>query len=90
MDKIAINLWYVDIWINELHYVVLFTEKSYRTGQTLQSPHFSSIRDHARGANHRFSPSNFEIIAKLRSESDTFIAEKISIDRLKPELNRTT
>ena len=64
--------------------------KSYRTGQTLQSPPFSSVRDHARGANHRFSPSNFETIAKLRSESDTFIAEKILIDRLKPELNRST
>ena len=23
MDQITINLWYVDIWINELHYVVL-------------------------------------------------------------------
>ena len=63
--------------------------KSFRTGQPLSSPSFSAIREHAREQNHQFSSDNFEIIARLRNHSDTFIAEKILIDSLKPELNRT-
>ena len=63
---------------------------SFRTGQKLQSPPFSAIRDHAREFDHQFSANDFEIIAKLRSETDTFIAEKILINSIKPELNRTT
>ena len=63
--------------------------KSFRTGQNLHSPPFSAIRDHARELDHKFTNNNFEIIAKLRTNSDTFIAEKILIDNLKPELNRT-
>ena len=64
--------------------------KSFRTNQKLHSPPFSAIRDHSRELDHQFSTENFEIIAKLRTNSDTFIAEKILIDSLKPELNRTT
>ena len=66
------------------------TGVSYRTGQKLHSPPFSAIRDHARESDHQFSIDNFEIIARLQSESDTFIAEKILINNIKPELNRTT
>ena len=65
------------------------TGKSFRTGQSLSSPPFSAIRDHAREFDHQFSSSDFEIIAKLKTQSDSFIAEKILINELKPELNRT-
>ena len=64
--------------------------RSFRTGQPLNSPPFSAIREHARELDHQFSSDNFEIIARLRNQSDTYIAEKILIDSLKPELNRTT
>ena len=63
--------------------------RSFRTGQRLNSPPFSAIREHARELNHQFSNENFEIVARLRNHSDTFIAEKILINSLKPELNRT-
>ena len=65
------------------------TGKSFRTGQNLHSPPFSAIRDHARELDHQFSSDNFEIIAKLKTQSDSFIAERILINILKPELNRT-
>ena len=62
--------------------------RSFRTGQGLHSPPFSAIREHARELDHQFSNNNFEIIARLKTQSNTFIAEKILIDNLKPELNR--
>ena len=65
------------------------TGKSFRTGQNLHSPPFSAIRDHARELDHQFSSDNFEIIAKLKTQSDSFIAERILINILKPEINRT-
>ena len=66
------------------------TGKSHRTGQKLHSPPFSAIRDHARELNHQFNYDSFEIIARLKTGSDAFIAERILIDNLKPELNRTS
>ena len=65
------------------------TGRSYRTGQKLLSPPFSAIREHSREFDHQFSNNNFEIIARLRTSSDSFLAEKILINDLKPELNRT-
>ena len=65
------------------------TGRSFRTGLSLHSPPFSAIRDHSRENDHQFSTNDFEIIARLKTQSDTFIAEKILIDSLKPELNRT-
>ena len=59
------------------------TGKSFRTGQNLHSPLFSA-RDHARELDHRFSSDIFEIIAILKTQSDSFIAERMLIDILKP------
>ena len=62
--------------------------KSFRTGQSLQSPTFSAIREHSHTNDHTFSPSDFKIIAQLQHESEVFIAEQLLIDKYKPELNR--
>ena len=62
--------------------------KSYRTGNPLQSPTFSAIREHAYNNNHSFSPTDFKILAKLQYDSEVILAEQILIDKLKPELNR--
>ena len=56
--------------------VMEHTGKSFRTGQPLRSPPFSAVREHAREHNHQFSKSDFEIIARLRSHSDTFLLLK--------------
>ena len=57
MDKIAINLWYVDIWINELHYVVLLS-----SGLSLSINIFSAIKVSD-------SDRNLAIISKLLGEN---------------------
>ena len=51
-------------------------------------PPFSAIREDARELDHQISSNNFEIIARLKTQLDTFIADKIVIDSLKPEWNR--
>ena len=62
--------------------------KLFRTGQSLQSPTFSAIREYSHTNNHTFGPSDFKIIAQLLHESEVFIAEQLLMDKYKPELNR--
>ena len=61
--------------------------KSFRTGNSLQSPTFSAIRENSHKSNHTFVPSDFKTVAQLQYESEVFIAENLLIDKYKPELN---
>ena len=48
---------------------------------------FSAVRDHSLEEDHAFSDKHFKIIARLPNADDTFIAEKLLIQKLRPELN---
>lgn len=63
--------------------------KSYRSGRFLNTMPFSAIRDHSRKEDHLFSPIDFEIIAKCRSNKEALISEKLLINKYKPVLNLT-
>ena len=59
-----------------------------RTGRPLQSPLFSSIRDHCLGTcDNNFREEDFKIIYKGKSEQEIRIGESLLIRKLKPELN---
>ena len=62
--------------------------KSIRTNNLLTKPPFSTIRDHCHNLDHSLNKLNFEIVARLRNHSDTFLAESILIKKINPELNR--
>ena len=62
--------------------------KSIRTNNLLVKPPFSAIRDHCHNQDHSLNRNNFKIIANLRTQSDTFLAESILIRKMNPELNR--
>ena len=61
--------------------------KSFRTGMYLTKMPFSAVRDHSMEQDHAFSDKDFKIIARLQNAEDTFIAEKLLIQKLRPELN---
>ena len=83
------NVRYVGCSSRSFHIRIMeHTGKSHRTGQKLHSPPFSAIRDHARDQDHQFNYESFKIIARLKTGSDAFIAERILIKNLKPELYR--
>ena len=61
--------------------------KSFRTGMFLSKMPFSAVREHSFEHDHAFSVKDFKIIARFQNAEDTFIAEKILIQKLGPELN---
>ena len=61
--------------------------KSFRTGLYLSKMPFSAVRDHSTEHDHPFSDKDFKILARLQNNEDTFIAEKLLIKKLTPELN---
>ena len=61
--------------------------KSFRTGMYLSKMPFSAVRDHSMERDHAFSDRDFKIIARFQNAEDTFIAEKLLIQKLSPELN---
>ena len=59
-----------------------------RTGRPLQSPLFSSIRDHCHGTcDNNIRKEDFNVLYKGNSEQEVRISESILIKRLKPNLN---
>ena len=62
-----------------------------RTGRPLQSPLFSSIRDHCfEVCDNNFKEEDFKIIYKGNSEKEVRLGESLFIKELKPELNTDT
>ena len=61
---------------------------SVRTGQPLQSPSFSSIREHSQQHDHIITKEQFKILAKSNI-LDLRLLESIYITKLKPTLNTT-
>ena len=63
--------------------------RSHRTGNILQKPPFSAIREHSHTQDHPFNANEFKIIAKFKDSNDAFIGESILIQKHNPDLNRT-
>ena len=61
--------------------------KSFRTGQYLNKMSFSAVRNHSHSLDHPFSERDFIILARFRNDVDTFIGEKILINKMNPSLN---
>ena len=61
--------------------------RSYRTGELLQNPHKSSIRDHVLKCCKTVSTSDFSILAQEKNEVHLRIVESLIIHREKPALN---
>ena len=61
--------------------------KSFRTGMYLSRMSFSAVREHSLEADHVFSDRDFKIIARFQNDEETFIGEKLLIQKLRPELN---
>ena len=47
---------------------------------------FSAVREHSLEKDHAFSDKDFKIIARFQNDEDTFISEKLLIQKLGPEL----
>ena len=62
---------------------------SNRTGSTLGSPKFSSIRAHSIACKHPIDQQAFRIIGKCRKGDDLRLLESVFIKSLKPNLNNT-
>ena len=62
---------------------------SFRTGSSLTSPQFSSIRDHSRSCAHPIDPDSFHIIGRCRDEDNIRLLESVYIKHLRPDLNNT-
>ena len=62
---------------------------SVRTGRPLQTPSFSSIRDHAQQNDHIVTSQQFKILGKSNAQ-DLRLLESIYIGKLKPTLNTTS
>ena len=60
---------------------------SVRTGQQLNKPSFSSIRDHAWHTGHRIIEENFKIITRSNHSGDLHILEALAIHEHRPSLN---
>ena len=59
-----------------------------RTGRLLQSPLFSSIRDHCHGiCDNNIKEEDFGVIYKGNSEQEVRLSESLLIKKLKPSLN---
>ena len=62
---------------------------SVRTGQPLQSPPFSSIREHSQQHDHVITSKQFKILTKSNA-LDLRLLESIYISKFKPTLNTTS
>ena len=61
--------------------------KSFRTWLYLNKMPFSAVREHSLQYDHPISDKDFKIIARFRNDEDTFIGEKLLIQKLRPEIN---
>ena len=48
---------------------------------------FSAIREHSQTEDHQFNKEHFKILARFNTAEETFLGEKILIEKQKPELN---
>ena len=83
------HLVYVGSTIKTLHSRFLDRKGvSGRTGRPLQSPLFSSIRDHCHGiCDNNFKVDDFKILYKGNFEHEIRLSESIFIRKIKPALN---
>ena len=63
---------------------------SYRTGNKLSKPEYSSIREHASKCKTKIDIENFKILFSSKTESDLLISESLLIKLLNPRLNKDT
>ena len=63
---------------------------SYRTGDRLKNPEFSSIRNHARICNCIIKNEDFSIVGQVSNHHDLPILESLIIKQLVPSLNAQT
>ena len=63
---------------------------SHRTGCTLKTKEFSSIRSHCQSCKHDISYTDFKIIASTSNPQHLPILESLYIKQLVPELNNQT
>ena len=62
---------------------------SHRTGNTLTTPPFSSIREHSQLCSHQITSESFHIIGRCRIDENLLLLESVFIKHLKPSLNNT-
>ena len=62
---------------------------SNRTGNTLASEKYSSIREHSTKCSHPINDDSFRIIGRCRKGDDLRLLESVFIRHLKPNLNNT-
>ena len=70
-----------------LHRVREHQGKSTRTGNWIDNPSFSAIRDHSHHNDHPFSITDFEVLTSYSNSTDFLTTESLLIRKLKPCLN---
>ena len=63
---------------------------SFRTGNKITNPEYSSIRNHAKKCKHDIQYTDFKIIGRAKTENQLKILESLLIKQLVPELNNQT
>ena len=63
---------------------------SYRTGNPISNPEYSSIRDHTKKCKSQINKENFSIIGQVSNDHDLPILESLVIKQVVPSLNAQT
>ena len=72
------------------HRILEHKGKSFRTGNYLNKPSFSAIREHSHQHDHQFKTEDFSIISLHSNRLDMLLSESMAIKDLSPQLNSTT